>query len=90
MLTSFKLINFRESLTPHVQTCIRCYTSDWHVVKYQHRLLSSSAGNRQSIPKPLYPSPRQEFEIDFQQQTPSESTSELGIIYSLIKYLLIN
>lgn len=48
------------------------------MVKYQYRSLSSSVGSRQNIPRTLYPSPRQEFEVDF-QVAPSESTSDLGI-----------
>ncbi|KAK5645751.1 hypothetical protein RI129_004215 [Pyrocoelia pectoralis] len=67
-----------DSLPPHIQACVRCYTSDWHIVRYQHRHLSSSVSNRQTIPKPLYPSPHQEFEVDF-QHAPSESTSDLDI-----------
>lgn len=71
-----------DTLPPHVQTCIRCYTADWKVVRYQHRALSSSVGSKtnaaatriiltQSSPK------KQEFEIDFHGIC-SESNSELG------------
>ncbi|KAF5303063.1 hypothetical protein FQR65_LT08392 [Abscondita terminalis] len=68
-----------DSLPPHVQTGIRCYTSDWHMIRYQYRYLSSSSCSRQSILKPSYPSPRQEFEIDFQSQ-PSDCVSDLDAI----------
>ncbi|KAK9712392.1 C2 domain in Dock180 and Zizimin protein [Popillia japonica] len=67
-----------DKLLPHVQACVECYTSDWKVVKFQSRHLSSSSGPRINIPKPLNPSPKQEFEIDLQATT-SECNSEIDI-----------
>ncbi|XP_017773052.1 PREDICTED: dedicator of cytokinesis protein 7 [Nicrophorus vespilloides] len=68
-----------DNLSPHVQACVRCYTSDWQVIRYQHRNLSSSVGNRASIARPNQSSPRQEFETDF-QGAPSETCSEYDIL----------
>lgn len=71
------ILYYRNKLLPHVQACVECYTSDWTVVKYQSRHLSSSFGPKINIPKPLNPSPKQEFEVDL-QATPSECNSEIG------------
>ncbi|XP_066258807.1 dedicator of cytokinesis protein 7 [Euwallacea similis] len=64
-----------ESLLPHIQSCVECYTSGWKVVRYTHRHLSSSSASRTNISKSLQPSPKQEFEVDF--QVSSEIDSEL-------------
>lgn len=68
---------FSEMLPPHVQTCVRCYTADWKMVRYQFRALSSSTATKICVPRTLQSSPKQEFEIDF-QGTPSEASSEIG------------
>ncbi|CAH0558208.1 unnamed protein product [Brassicogethes aeneus] len=67
-----------ETLPPHVQSCVECYKSNWKVVRYNHRTLSSSVSNRSNLSKTLEPSPKQEFEVDF-QAAPSEATSEIDI-----------
>jgi hypothetical protein len=64
-----------ETLPPHVQSCVKCYTSNWKVVRYNHRNLSSSVASRTNLSKSLQPSPKQEFEIDFQPNN-FETTSE--------------
>ncbi|XP_044752960.1 dedicator of cytokinesis protein 7 [Coccinella septempunctata] len=58
-----------ETLPPHVQSCIECYTSDWKVVRYNHRALSSSVASKNTSCKTVQPSPKQEFEVDFQVQS---------------------
>lgn len=55
-----------ETLPPHIQSCVECYTSDWKVVRYNHRVLSSSVSSRSFLNKKLQPSPKQEYEVDFQ------------------------
>lgn len=79
------ILYFRDSLPPHVQSCVRCYTSAWKVVKYQNRSLSSSIGIRGQFSKSLQHSPHQEFEIDFQGLT-SETASEIGLRNSFFKH----
>lgn len=49
-----------------MQACVECYTSNWKVVRYNHRNLSSSVSVRLNPSKSLQPSPKQEFEVDFQ------------------------
>lgn len=71
--------NSSETLPPHVQACVECYRSNWNVVRYNHRSLSSSVSSRSNLSKTLEPSPKQEFEVDF-QATPSEANSEIGNI----------
>ncbi|CAG9768957.1 unnamed protein product [Ceutorhynchus assimilis] len=66
-----------ETLAPHVQACVECYKSVWKVIRYTHRQLSSSTTSRLNLSKTLPPSPKQEFEVDF--QAPSETTSELDL-----------
>lgn len=69
---------YREVLFPHVQACVKCYKSNWKVVKYNHRSLSSSVSSRLNLSKTIsIMTPKQEFEVDF-QGLPSESSSELG------------
>lgn len=68
---------FRDILLPHVRACAECYKSHWKVVRYNHRSLSSSITSRSNISKTLLPTPKQEFEVDF-QVAPSEANSELG------------
>lgn len=71
---------FSEILLPHVQSCVECYKSNWKVIRYNHRSLSSSVSSRSNLSKTLSVTPKQEFEVDF-QGLPSESSSELGILY---------
>lgn len=80
------MIVCRESLPPHVQACVECYKSGWKVVRYNHRSLSSSTSSRSNLSKTIQPSPKQEYEVDF-QMAPSEASSELGkFIDQLIVY----
>ncbi|XP_022913566.1 dedicator of cytokinesis protein 7 [Onthophagus taurus] len=65
-----------DVLSPHVKACIRCYTSDWKIVKYQNRNYSSTIGPRVNLPLNL--SVKQEFEDDY-QGGPTESNSEVDI-----------
>ncbi|KAJ8913567.1 hypothetical protein NQ315_017118 [Exocentrus adspersus] len=67
-----------ELLLPHVRACVDCYKSHWKIVKYNHRSLSSSISSRSNLSKSLLPTPKQEFEVDF-QAPPSESNSELDL-----------
>lgn len=76
------MINFsfsihRELLSSHVQACVRCYTSNWKVVRYNYRYLSSSVGCKAIQTKLQSTSVKQEFEVDF-QGTITDNTSELG------------
>lgn len=64
-------------LSPHVQACVRCYTSNWKVVRYNYRYLSSSVGCKTLQAKLQSTVVKQEFEVDFQGVT-SETNSELG------------
>ncbi|KAH1008877.1 hypothetical protein HUJ05_009380 [Dendroctonus ponderosae] len=66
-----------DSLSPHVQACVDCYKSVWKVVRYNHRQLSGSSSSRSNLAKSLQPSPKQEFEVDF--QVTSETNSELDV-----------
>lgn len=69
--------SYSELLSPHVQACVRCYTSNWKVVRYNYRYLSSSVGCKTIQAKLQTTSVKQEFEVDF-QGAPSETNSELG------------
>ncbi|CAG9858416.1 unnamed protein product [Phyllotreta striolata] len=64
-----------EVLPPHVQTCIECYKACWKVVRYNNRGYSSSVSSRSNLCKELPPTPKQEFEVDF-QVAPSDCNSE--------------
>jgi hypothetical protein len=57
---------FRESLNSHVRDCVRCYTSPWLVVQHRYQDFSSGSLARQSASRlnALAATPRQEFEID--------------------------
>lgn len=79
---------YRDELPPHVQSCVRCYTSDWKVVRYLHRHYSSSVTTRACSPKHtlLHNSARQEFEVDFQSS--STDQSELGLFTFLLILIL--
>ena len=56
----------RESLNSHVRDCVRCYTSPWLVVQHRYQEYSSGSLARQSTTRlnALASTPRQEFEID--------------------------
>ncbi|XP_046442972.1 dedicator of cytokinesis protein 7-like isoform X3 [Daphnia pulex] len=55
-----------ESLNSHVRDCVRCYTSPWLVVQHRYQDFSSGSLARQSASRlnALAATPRQEFEID--------------------------
>lgn len=76
--SSYVNVCFSNSLLPHVQACVRCYTSNWKVIRYNYRYLSSSVSNKLLYSKVPQPSIRQEFEVDF-QGVPSDSINELGL-----------
>ncbi|CAG9827394.1 unnamed protein product [Diabrotica balteata] len=67
-----------DTLPPHIQTCIECYKSFWKIVRYNNRSYSSSISSRSNLCKELPPTPKQEFEVDF-QAPPSEASSELDL-----------
>ncbi|XP_066997234.1 dedicator of cytokinesis protein 7 [Anabrus simplex] len=68
-----------DELPPRVQDCVRCYTSDWVVVRHNYRHHSSSCwvrdrcGERLTLVQAI---PRQEFEIDDDPQTYSCSSED--------------
>lgn len=66
---------------------MECYKSVWKVVCYNHRQLSSSSSSRSNLGKSLQPSPKQEFEIDF--QAASETNSELGTTPKNVLFYLL-
>ncbi|KAJ8985495.1 hypothetical protein NQ317_015034 [Molorchus minor] len=67
-----------ENLPPHIRSCVECYKSNWKVVRYNHRSLSSSISSSSNLSKTIQPTPKQEFEVDF-QATPSEANSEIDL-----------
>ncbi|XP_076269946.1 dedicator of cytokinesis isoform X1 [Rhynchophorus ferrugineus] len=67
-----------DSLPPHVQTCVGCYKSVWKVVHYTQRHLSSSTTSRANLSKTIQPSPKQEFEVDFQPSSEANSDIDLA------------
>ncbi|KAL1514145.1 hypothetical protein ABEB36_003452 [Hypothenemus hampei] len=67
-----------ETLPPHIQSCVECYRSVWKVIRYTHRHLSSSNGSRLNLTKSIQPSPKQEFEVDFQGLIDANSKSDIS------------
>lgn len=53
-------------MNSHVRDCVRCYTSPWLVVQHRYQDFSSGSLARQSASRlnALASTPRQEFEID--------------------------
>lgn len=60
----------------------------WKVVQYTQRHLSSSTTSRANLSKTIQPSPKQEFEVDFQPS--SETNSDIGIFKCNNKNILIS
>ncbi|XP_065206218.1 dedicator of cytokinesis protein 7 [Planococcus citri] len=69
-----------SELDPHVKDCIECYTHDWVVVEYcyRHHSTSSTLRDRPTEREILLQNiPRQEFELDINEQTLSDDDSTL-------------
>nr|CAD7428672.1 unnamed protein product [Timema monikensis] len=77
-------------LPPHVQDCVQSYTADWVVVNYQFRHHSSSscvrdhAGEKHSL---VHIIPRQEFEVDYNNQEFVDTPLENNLFKVSIKFM---
>ncbi len=83
---------FRESLNSHVRDCVRCYTSPWLVVQHRYQDFSSGSLARQSASRlnALAATPRQEFEIDDENDVnfnnENESTAVIDPVSTKVGY----
>lgn len=85
--------NFRFDLSLHVQDCVRSYTSDWIVIRYNYRHLSSSfhirdrCESRQTLKSVT---PHQEFEVDYEETvfmtTPDEEVFRVNNVFTFHVY----
>ncbi|XP_063219662.1 dedicator of cytokinesis protein 7 [Bacillus rossius redtenbacheri] len=74
-----------NDLPPHVRDCVHCYSADWMVISYQYRIHSSSSWVRDhteekhSLVKTI---PRQEFEVDYDELLPMDSSMDISVFKS--------
>lgn len=79
----FEIISRSSELEPHVKDCIDCYTHDWVVVEYCYRHHSTSSTVRDRLTEReilLQNIPRQEFELDINEQALSDEDSQLRAV----------
>ncbi len=69
-------------MNSHVRDCVRCYTSPWLVVQHRYQEYSSGSIARQSASRlnALASTPRQEFEIDGENDVNANSENESSLI----------
>jgi hypothetical protein len=86
---------FRESLNSHVRDCVRCYTSPWLVVQHRYQDFSSGSLARQSASRlnALAATPRQEFEIDDENDVnfnhENESTAVIDPVSTKVPFFFL-
>lgn len=76
------VFHYRETLNSHVRDCVRCYTSPWLVVQHRYQEFSSGSLARQSVTRlnALASTPRQEFEIDGENDVNANHETESTVI----------